>query len=158
MSCLPHELTVGVDLAILAEVADHVPVQTGFVPAAELLEARAECEVHRAADLLVEENVACEAVDLVVQPERGFAEDARPLVHVEERLKERVPVAGLGVDDATALEAQANVLHPAPLEDGGKREANLALGLRLDRAREDLPVGHVQLPVSRKPIATPDVD
>src|SRR6187431_2231253 len=108
MSRLPHELAVGVDLTIRAEVADHVPVQTGVVPAAELLEARAQCEVHRAADLLVEEDVACEAVDLVVQPERGFAEDARPFVHVEEGLKERVPVAGFGVDDATALEAQPN--------------------------------------------------
>src|SRR6187401_92870 len=126
MSCLPHKLAVGVDLTIRAEVADHVPVQTGFVPAAELLEARAECEVHRAADLLVEEDVACEAVDLVVQPERRFAEDARSLVHVEERLEELVPVAGFRVDDATVLEAQPNVLHPAPLEDRREREPNVA--------------------------------
>src|SRR6266540_3592681 len=158
MSCLPHELAVGVDLPIRAEVADHVPVQTGLVPAAELLEARAECEVHGAADLLVEEDVARESVDLVVQTKRRLAEDARPRVHVEERLDERVSVAGFGVDDATALEAQPNVLHPTPLEDRRKREANLAFRLRLERAREDLAVGHVQLAVGGEPIATGDID
>src|SRR5438034_6994584 len=158
MSRLPDELAVGVDLPIRAEVADHVPVQTGLVPAAELLEARAECEVHRAADLLVEEDVAREAVDLVVQPERSLTKNARPRVHVDERLEERVPVAGFGVDDPTTLEAQPNVLDAAPLEDRRKREANVAFGLRFDRARKDLPIGHVQLAVGGEPIATGEVD
>src|SRR5258705_1573120 len=105
MSCLPHELAVGVDLPIRAEVADHVPVQTGLVLAAQLLEARAECEMHGAAYLLVEEDVARETVDLVIKPEGRLAEDARARVHLEQRLEERVPASGFRVDDATALKA-----------------------------------------------------
>ena len=53
--------------------------------AAGLLEAAAEREVHRSADLLVEEDVAREPVDLVVEPERDLAEHARALVDVEQR-------------------------------------------------------------------------
>ena len=49
--------------------------------------------MHRAADLLVEEDVAGEAVDLVVQPERDLAEHARAFVHVEERTEVVVPAA-----------------------------------------------------------------
>src|SRR5438093_7838000 len=158
MSRLPDELAVGIDLPIRAEVADHVPVQTGLVPAAELLEAGAEREVHRAADLLVEQDVTREAVDLVVQAEGDLAEDARPRVHVEERLQELVPLARIGADDATTLEAQANVLHPAPLEDGREREANFAFGFGLDGARDDLSVGHVQLAVRCEPLAARDAE
>ena len=46
--------------------------------AACLREAGAERKVHRPADLLVEQDVAREPVDLVVQAERDLAEDARP--------------------------------------------------------------------------------
>src|SRR5258705_5264844 len=158
MSCLPHELAVGVALTIRVERAAQVTVQTGLLLAAQLLEARAECEMHGGAYLIVEEDVARETVDLVIKPEGRLAEDARARVHLEQRLEERVPVAGFRVDDATALEAQPNVLHPAPLEDRRKREANLAFRLRLDRAREDLTVGHVQLAVRGEPLATCDVD
>ena len=148
---LPDELAVRVDLALRAQVADHVPVEPGRVLAAGLGEARAEREVHRAADLLVEEDVAREAVDLVVQAERDLAEDARAVVHVEQRAQVVLAARGLGVDDAAALEAQPHVLDLAAVEDRREREADLALGLRLDRAREHLAVGHVVPPVRGDP-------
>src|SRR2546422_289824 len=72
----PDQLAVAVHLALGPEVADEVPVQRRVVAAAELLERRSEGHVHRAADLLVEEGVRGEAVDLVVEPERDFAEPA----------------------------------------------------------------------------------
>src|SRR5215218_3419989 len=80
---LPDQLSVGIDLALRAKVADHVPVQPGRVRAAGLRKGRAEREVHRPADLLVEEDVAGEAVDLVVEPESDLAEDASAFVHIE---------------------------------------------------------------------------
>src|SRR6187551_289290 len=81
---LPDELSVGVHLAVLAEVADHVPVEAGDVAAAGLRERGPEREVHRPADLLVEENVAGEAIDLVVEAEGDLAEDAGAPVHLEQ--------------------------------------------------------------------------
>src|SRR2546428_7824015 len=133
---LPHELAVGVDLAIRAEVADHVPMQARLVAAAELLEARPEREVHRAADLLVEQDVAREAVDLIVETEGGLTEDAVALVHVEERLQIVVPDPRLGLDDASVAEAQSTVLHPTPLEDGRYHQTALASGPGVYRPRQ----------------------
>src|SRR5213083_2417087 len=107
---LPDELAVGVDLAVLAEVADHVPVQRRLVRAAELLERGAERNVHRPADLLVEERVAGEAVDLVVEAERDLAEPARAVVHRQQRVEELAAVPGFGADDAAGLEPEADVV------------------------------------------------
>src|SRR5207247_11161849 len=78
---LPDELAVGVDLAVAPEVADELPVQPGFVHAAELPERSAPRDVPRPADLLVEERVVREAVDLVVEAERDLAEPARSVSH-----------------------------------------------------------------------------
>src|SRR3954453_21203353 len=137
---LPDELAVGVDLALLAQVADQVPVQARAVPAARLREPGAERDVDRAADLLVEEDVAREAVDLVVEPERALAEEARLGVHVEQRAQIITAARGLRGHDLAALEAQPDVVDGVPVEDRGKAEADLAFGAVLDRAREDLAV------------------
>src|SRR5262245_62692147 len=74
---LPDELAVGVDLTLVAEVADHVPVEPRLVLPTRGPEAGTQREVHRAADLLVEEDVAREAVDLVVEAECDLAERPR---------------------------------------------------------------------------------
>src|SRR5207342_1839941 len=154
---LPDQLPVGVHLAVATEVADHVPVEARRVLASGLGEAGAQREVHRPADLLVEEDVAGEAVDLVVQPERDLAEDAGSCVHVEQRLEVRVPARRLGCDDAPLLEAQADVLHLAAVVHGGERVADLPFRAGLDRAREDLAVGHVVAAVRGEPRAPRDL-
>src|SRR3990170_62395 len=154
----PDELSVRVDLALLAQVADHVPVQPGPVLGAGLGKPRAEREVHRAADLLVEEDVAREPVDLVVEAERDLAQDPGALVDVEQRAEVFLALSRLGLDDAPALEAQAHVLDLASLEDRRELVADLALGLRLDGAGEDLSVGHVEAPVGRDPAPAGDAD
>src|SRR5438270_2298988 len=107
---LPDELAVRVHLALLAKVADQIPVQARAVPAARLREPRAEREVDRAADLLVEEDVAREAVDLVVEAERALAEEPRLGVHVEQRLEVVAAPRGVRGDDLAALEAQPDVV------------------------------------------------
>src|SRR3954453_5375118 len=84
---LPDKLAVGANPAIPAQIADQIEVQRRAVEAAEILEAHAEREVHGAADLLVEEDVAPEAVDLVVEAERDPADAVRSLFHLEHRLQ-----------------------------------------------------------------------
>src|SRR5256885_7245608 len=102
---LPDQLTVGVDLPFAAQVADQVEVQRRAVAPAEDLEAHAEREVNRAADLLVEEDVAGEAVDLVVEAERELADPARSFVHLEQRREIRLAFRRLGGDHTAVLEA-----------------------------------------------------
>src|SRR5215207_6055406 len=147
----PDELAVGVNLTLPAEVADDVPVQSGLVLRPAVGEARAKRQVDGAADLLVEEDVPRPAVDLVVQPEGELAEDASAVVGVEQRAQVVRAAASVRVDHPPTLEAQTDVLNLTTVEDGGQGKADLPLGLRLDRAREDLAVRHVVGAVRRLP-------
>src|SRR5436305_13418883 len=106
----PDQLAVGVDLALGAEIADEIPVQRGVIHAAELLERRAERDVHRSADLLVEEDVLREAVDLVVHPDGDLSEPARPRVEAEHRVEDLAAARRLCRDDAAVLDARPDVV------------------------------------------------
>src|SRR5581483_5220342 len=110
----PDQLAVGVDLAVAAKVADQVEMQRRAVQPAEVGEPHPERDVHRPADLLVEEDVARETVDLVVEAERDLADPARAFVHLEQRVEVAAAARGLGGDDAPALEPQAQVVYFAP--------------------------------------------
>src|SRR5215210_2335325 len=149
----PDQLAVGVDLTLLAQVADDVPMQRRFVLRATVVEAGAQREVDGAADLLVEQDVPRPAIDLVVEAEGELAEGARPVVGVEKGAEVVGTSAGFGVHDAAALEAEPAVLDLAAVEPGRQREADLALGIGFDRAREDLAVRHVVGAVRRLPAA-----
>src|SRR5213080_4839195 len=92
------ELAVGVDLATRAQVADHVPVQRRAVRAAALRIGRPEREVHRAADLLVEEDVAGEDADRLVQAERELPDPPRALVDRDHLLEEVLAARGGRLD------------------------------------------------------------
>ena len=71
--------------------------------------AQPERHVHRAAHLLVEQDVLRPARDPVVRPEREFAQPARSGVGVE-RLDQKCLVLGrAGVDDETSVEPQPDV-------------------------------------------------
>src|SRR5207245_11199964 len=131
----PDQVAVRVHLAVVAQVADEVPVQPRLVAPTEMLEGRAERDVHGAADLLVEEDVAGEAVDLVVEPERGLAENPRARIHLEERREVVLTASCLCRDDTAALEAQPHVLDLAPVEARREREADLTFRCVLRRAR-----------------------
>src|SRR5919198_1828439 len=149
----PDELAVGVDLTLGTQVTDEVPMQARVVESAELLEGRAERDVHGAADLLVEERVIGEAVDLVVQTERDLAETARALVHLQEGIEEGAAAPSLRLHDPSALEPQSDVLDLAALEERREGEADLPCRLGLDGARVDLAVRHVVAPVGGLPAA-----
>src|ERR1700745_1316722 len=74
LAVAPDELPVGVDLALAPEIADQIEVQRRAILAPQSPEAHSEGHVHRSTDLLVEEDVAGEAVDLVVEPERDLTD------------------------------------------------------------------------------------
>ena len=59
-------------------------------------------------------------VDLVVEPERDLAEPARALVELEHRVEELRAARGFGLDHAALLEAQADVVDLAALEERGE--------------------------------------
>src|SRR5215475_13061284 len=111
-----------------------------------------------AADLLVEEDVAREAVDFVVEAEGDLPCDARAVVQFEQRFEVALAARRLGRDDAPVLEAQARVVDLATVEDSRQAEADRAVDACLDWARVDLAVGHVLPPVSRAPGAALDCD
>src|SRR5436853_2818027 len=71
------------DRAALAQIADQVPVHGGLVCAACLGVARADGHVHRAADLLLEQDLLGGRGDRVVGPDPELAEGARAVVGVE---------------------------------------------------------------------------
>src|SRR5947208_5072001 len=112
----PDQLAVGVDLAFTTKVADQIEVEGRTVLPAEVGEPHPERDVHRPADLLVEEDVARESVDLVVEAEGDLADRPRALVHLEQRVEVAEPARRVRRDDAAALEAEAQVVDLAPLE------------------------------------------
>src|SRR5262245_49447207 len=154
----PDELAVRVHLALGAQVAHEIPVEPRTVLPAEVLERRAERDVNRAADLLVEERVVREPVDLVVEPERDLAEPARAVVQAQHGVEVLTAPVGLGGHDPAALEAQPDPVDLAAVEERGEAEADLALGDRFERAGVDLAVGHVVAAVRGLPGPALDAD
>src|SRR5918992_5118795 len=69
-----YEFAVGVELAALSQVADQIPVHARVVLASGLLVGAPDREVHRAAELLVEEDVLRRPADPVVGPDAEFPE------------------------------------------------------------------------------------
>src|ERR1700735_2469071 len=95
-----HHDAVDFELAAEAEVADEVGVDGGLVGAAGLGIGLAEGHVDRAAELLVEEDLAGAAVDAVVGADAELTEGSGALVSVELRDQELLAAFGAGVDDA----------------------------------------------------------
>src|SRR6266542_2854868 len=158
MPVAPDELAVCVDLAVPAQVADQVEMQGRPVLAAEVLESHSERQVQRPTDLLVEEDVAREAVDLVVESERDLADAACTFVEVEQRLQIVLAARSFGRDDPPVLEAKPRVVDLAAAEDGGKPEPDRAVDATLDGTRVHLAVGKVLAAVGRAPGAGFDDD
>src|ERR671936_1136515 len=147
----PDELAVGIDLPFAAEVADQVEMERGAVPAAEILESHPECQVHRAADLLVEKDVPGEAVDFVVEAKGDLAHPSRALVHVEQCPQIGLSPGGLRGYDPAVLETEAHVVDLPPCVDRGEAEPERPVDAGLDRARVDLAVRDVVEPARRCP-------
>src|SRR6266542_1196100 len=152
------QLAIRVDLAPRAEVADHVPVECRPVGAAALRKRAAEREVHRPADLLVEEDVAGEHANGVVQPESHLAETPRTLVDADHLFEEILPAGRARLHHLAAAKAQADVVDLPAAEHRRVGEPDLALGARFVRRSEDLAVGEVLVSVGGDPGAAADSD
>src|SRR5918994_3404395 len=108
-----HELAVGEHLAPCSQVAHEVPVERGAVHSPALGIGLAERKVDRAADLLVEEDMARELRDGVVQAERELPGAACAVVHRKHLPQELLTLARLSLHDLAAPEGELDVLdHP----------------------------------------------
>src|SRR5260221_1762877 len=153
-----HHHAIDFEPAAEAEVADEVGVDGGFVYAARLGVAGADRQVDGAANLLVEQDLAGAAFGPVVVADPEPAEAGGAGVGVE-RFQQVLPAAlGVGIDDHTGLEAQANAGDLAATYHRRQVEADLALDRVLDRAREELAVGHVVAAVAGDELAAGDAE
>ena len=152
----PDELPVGVDLAVTAQIADQVEMEGRAVLAAEGLEAHAEREVHRSPDLLVEEDVAGETIDLVVEPERELADPVGAFVDLQQRAEVLLAARSLRRDHPSVLQHQPCIVDLPAAENRWEPEANRSVDPGLDGARVDLAVGDVLAPVCGAPGAAVD--
>src|SRR5918999_1180232 len=138
-SVLLHRLAVELEPAAGAQVLDDVPVHGAHIRAAEEREAVADGDVGGAVDLLVVGDVLHVARDPGVAADAELADAPRALVGVERGEQEVLVALGRGVDDAPALEAEANARHLAPeVEAGELGEVDRPLGAVLDRAEEEV--------------------
>src|SRR5579859_99746 len=95
LAVLHEELVIYPDLAAPsggAQIADHIPVQGGMILAAGLGVAVAQRQMHRAANLFVEENVADTTRDTGIVAERKFAQVARAAVQLEHLPQKGLPL------------------------------------------------------------------
>src|SRR3712207_4620848 len=140
---LRYKLAVGVDLPVIAQVADQIPVHARVVLPAGLLLGAPDRQVHRAAELLVEEDVLGRPAYAVVGPDAELAQVSRPLVRAEHGLEELIPLLGARLDYPALHKAQPHPQDLAPRH--GHRDAEVDLPVRrvLDRTGEDLSARHV---------------
>ena len=111
---------------------------------------RAEREVHRPADLLVEERVAGELAHRMVEPERELAGPPGAVVERQHLAQERA-LARPRLDHLAGTELEFDAAHAPARVARRVAEADLAVDLRLDRAGEDLAVGEVLAAVAGDP-------
>src|SRR3954454_13812467 len=129
----------------MTQVTNHVPMHRRVVLSARLRIAHAARHVHRAADLLVEQDLLGASGDAVVGADPELAQPAGALVGVEHLVQELLALLGRRLHHLAALEAEANAGDLAAAVGGGERERHLALDRVLDRAGEELAVRHVVL-------------
>ena len=133
-------------------------MQRADVLAARLGIRAPEREVHRPADLLVEEDRPDRPVDAEVRADADLAQPPGALVGRERAVEVGLPALGARGDDLAVAELQ---LDPGDLDPGGRgrdAEAHVPVGRRLVRAGEDLAGGHVALAVGVDPPAALHAD
>src|SRR5262245_4267250 len=105
----------------------------------------------RAANLFVEQEVSGEALNLIIRAKGRLAEPPRTLVHIEQRAQQVFTFGGGCLNDLALLEDQAHIGDLAARVERREAEADVALGLGLVGAAEDLAVGKILAPVGVDP-------
>src|SRR5688500_5580842 len=106
LAILEQQFAVGPELAAISKVANHVPMHGGLICAARFRITGADCHVHGAADLLVEEDVLGEALDVVVRADREFTENSGPAVGLEHSVEIFLALGRGRVDNFALFEPQ----------------------------------------------------
>src|SRR5450631_122546 len=107
------------DLAV-GQDPDQVPMHRRTVAVVTLVVGLARCEVDRAVDLFVKEDIAHGLTDAGVDAERELADVAGPLIAVQDLVEGRTQAAVCGgLDDPPVLELEAYVVVFLALVDAG---------------------------------------
>src|SRR5918995_5320413 len=108
----------------------------------------AESEVDRAADLLVEQDVADEAVDALVDADAELADPPRAVVDGQDLMQKLLARFSGGRDDLASPELEANTRDRSPCVEPRILERDDTLGALIDRRRVDLAVGDVDAAIA----------
>src|SRR5581483_6466037 len=145
---LLDETAVDVDPAVRAQVLDDVPVDRARVRAARGGVRVADREMHGAVDLLVEPDVAHEALDARVAADAELAEPAGAFVRAARLDQELLVRPCARLDDPTAFEHEARTFDLRPVVHGRElAELDHAVRRVLDGRVEDLSARHVDVTV-----------
>lgn len=146
------------DFSAVAEVADHVPVEAGFVRAAGFGIGGADGGVECAADLFVEEGVFGVFADRVVGADGDLAEGSGAVVLVEHGDEEFFAFGCGGVDDFAATEGEANIFGFAAAVDRRKAVTDDAFGCGFNGTGENFAVREIFVAVAVDPGAAFDAE
>src|SRR5579862_112913 len=147
------DFAVGVYLAASAEIAHQVPMYRRDVLAASLGVRRSDCEMARAADLLIEQRIACVARNSVVVADRHLAQKPRAWVRIQNRDQIVLTARRSCTYDLAMFEPKTGIFDRVPAANSREAEPNVAVGAGLDGAREYFPGWEVALAVAVHPFA-----
>src|SRR5690606_4020780 len=105
------------NFAVVAHVADHVPMDRAVVLAARFGVALADSDMHRPTDLLIKQDAARKALNAEIRANGELTEIARPRVSVQLRLQEFVVFLGVRFYHIAILEFEFDALDRAPAHD-----------------------------------------
>src|SRR5918995_697385 len=108
----------------------------------------AESEVDRAADLLVEQDVADEAFDAKIDTDAELADPPRAIVDGQDLLEKLLAHICSGRDNCASPELKADAIDRSPGVDPWILERDNTLGAVFDRRGVDLAVGDVDVAVA----------
>src|SRR5689334_8996128 len=103
LACLIAKLAIGIHFAF-TQVTNQIPMDRRLIQTAGIRIGSSERHMHRAADLLIEEDIARETLNAVVETECDLAQVARALIGVEHRMQELLAASGGGLHDLARLE------------------------------------------------------
>src|SRR5947209_8522579 len=113
LTVFAEQLAIHADLAALAQVADHIPVEGRLVDAERLGNAGAQGKVNSPTHLLIEKRIFRTAINIVIIAKSKFAQAARPLVHTQHPVQVVLAPGGTSLDHHAILKTQAHIFDGA---------------------------------------------
>src|SRR4051794_32276853 len=158
LAVLEEQIAVDGKFAAIAQIANHVPMNGRFVLAACFGIASADRHMDGAADLLVEKDIAGEAVDIEVSANSELTEDSGSFIGLKDRIEVILATGGCGFGHLTGPKGEFDALNFAAGGDHRITEGDMTIDTIFDRTSEDFAVREVVCTVSVDPGAAGDVD